>query len=595
MDNALGEKGYYGVFCANYHTDIHSDTDPVTIGARAIVNAARAKDVPVISSKQLLTWLDGRNNSTYSNMTWVNGQLSFSVKAAIGADNLMGMVPTQLTGGRLQGITLNGAPVTYTVEVIKGMEYAFFNAVTGNYVASYLIDKNPPVITNINAVPNIDGTATISWNTDEEADSKVLYGTTPETLTLTGTSTFATSKYVTDHSVNLNGLTAGSTYYYRVVSADANANSSTSPLLASAPLTFTMPGSPCFFDNTTENFLGGNTGDSTYISSILNGEVKLKPGAAADFAVLPADKEWKSFGWTGGTSVINNGSLVVNGARFNSQPLTSTYGPETSLEFVATFTGPYQAIGFGAGSDATGAGGIFNGESGWLIFSTDATGTTLKTSSWTGTGEIKDFLLTGPYIGTSNKYRIEWKTSSIEYYINDVLVRNEPYVVAVTMRPAISDYLSTAPAVTVDWINTYPYASSGTFTSRVFDAGVFKTWKNVLWGAQIPSGTSMQVSYRRGNTPTPDSTWSAFSSIAASNTILDVSSRYIQYRVAMSTTNGRVTPILNSVGISCTDIASLKPDVTKSPLSVTKCAGESISLTSTAIGVPAPKAQWQSS
>ena len=50
-------QGYYGVFTANMHTD---DADHA--GADAIVAAAQARGVPVISAAQLLDWTDGRNN-----------------------------------------------------------------------------------------------------------------------------------------------------------------------------------------------------------------------------------------------------------------------------------------------------------------------------------------------------------------------------------------------------------------------------------------------------------------------------------------------------------------------------------------------------
>src|SRR6185436_6393708 len=60
LDNALGPLGYYGVFTANMHTDTSDATS-----ATAIVNAAKARNVPVISAKQLLTWLDGRTNSAF--------------------------------------------------------------------------------------------------------------------------------------------------------------------------------------------------------------------------------------------------------------------------------------------------------------------------------------------------------------------------------------------------------------------------------------------------------------------------------------------------------------------------------------------------
>ena len=61
LDGAIGSQGYYGAFTANMHTDIWN-TDAFT-WAGEIVASAQARGVPVVSGRQLLTWLDGRNSS----------------------------------------------------------------------------------------------------------------------------------------------------------------------------------------------------------------------------------------------------------------------------------------------------------------------------------------------------------------------------------------------------------------------------------------------------------------------------------------------------------------------------------------------------
>ena len=134
LDRALGTEGYYGVFVANMHTDTANH-----IGSNRIISSALTRNVPVISAKQLLTWLDGRNNSYFGNMTWNNNQLSFPVTALAGARNLRGMVPVQSASGSLTGITRNGQSIAWTIQVIKGMSYAFFDIPVGtsDFVASY--------------------------------------------------------------------------------------------------------------------------------------------------------------------------------------------------------------------------------------------------------------------------------------------------------------------------------------------------------------------------------------------------------------------------------------------------------------------------
>ena len=60
-------------------------------------------------------------------------------------------------------------------------------------------------------------TATITWTTAVPANSQITYGTT----TSYGTSGTLNSNLVTTHSATLASLTAGTTYHYRVLSADS--------------------------------------------------------------------------------------------------------------------------------------------------------------------------------------------------------------------------------------------------------------------------------------------------------------------------------------------------------------------------------------
>jgi hypothetical protein len=93
--------------------------------------------VSLISAQQLRAWLDGRNSSSFGNLTWNGTQLGFSITVGAGADNLYAMIPNQTTGGHLISLTINGSPVGFTVETIKGRSYAEFPAANGNVVATY--------------------------------------------------------------------------------------------------------------------------------------------------------------------------------------------------------------------------------------------------------------------------------------------------------------------------------------------------------------------------------------------------------------------------------------------------------------------------
>ena len=102
-----------------------------------LLNSAKARNVSLISAQQLLTWLDGRNSSSFGNPTWNGTQLGFSISVGAGANNLFAMVPNQTPNGHDSSITINGSTVAFTVETIKGRAYAEFRAANGNVVATY--------------------------------------------------------------------------------------------------------------------------------------------------------------------------------------------------------------------------------------------------------------------------------------------------------------------------------------------------------------------------------------------------------------------------------------------------------------------------
>jgi hypothetical protein len=133
LGNAVGSAGYYGVFTANNHTDAQEGANH----AANVVDAAKAHNVPIISARQLLTWLDGRDGSSFQGVAFNGGHLTFNVAQASGARGLQGMVPINGSTGALLGLTRNGAPVATATRTVKGVAYAVFDAQSGSYVATY--------------------------------------------------------------------------------------------------------------------------------------------------------------------------------------------------------------------------------------------------------------------------------------------------------------------------------------------------------------------------------------------------------------------------------------------------------------------------
>ena len=101
-----------------------------------------------------------------------------------------------------------------------------------------------------------------------------------------------------------------------------------------------------------------------------------------------------------------------------------------------------------------------------------------------------------------------------------------------------------------------PYPGSGSFTSRVLDAGQSADWGALSWTADTPAGTSVALSVRTGNTPTPDGSWSSFTPIAANGGDIPGNSRYLQYRADLSSSDQGKTPALSQVTASYTQGAT---------------------------------------
>jgi hypothetical protein len=126
---------------------MHTDTS-FHPGANAIIAEAIARHVPVVSARQMLKWLDGRNGSSFGPLTWNNNQLAFTITALPDALNLQGMLPFYAEYGQLVSLTRDGSPVAFTKQTIKGIEYAFFNVPVGtaSWLASYSSSPSAPFV-----------------------------------------------------------------------------------------------------------------------------------------------------------------------------------------------------------------------------------------------------------------------------------------------------------------------------------------------------------------------------------------------------------------------------------------------------------------
>src|SRR5258705_13185667 len=80
-----------------------------------------------------------------------------------------------------------------------------------------------------------------------------------------------------------------------------------------------------------------------------------------------------------------------------------------------------------------------------------------------------------------HRFRIDWTASKVVYSIDGIKAAEHQIPITVQLRPiAASDFGAGSGTVVVDWLTMDPpYASPGTFISRVFDAGAMVGWGNL--------------------------------------------------------------------------------------------------------------------
>jgi len=340
-------------------------------------------------------------------------------------------------------------------------------------------------------------------------------------------------------------LQPGSTYYYRVKSVDAAGNATQWPAATDPPATF-IAAATGVADMTAEQFntVSSQTGTSVQKDGL--GEVSLAPAAAAEFntASLPSDWDQQAEA-TGGQTVLRRGNLVLDGNRAGTK---AQFGPGKSLVFRATFTGPgTQWAGFAAGT-ATDPWAMFGLRNGKLYAALNNNG-------------LQTIALPDALIGSAHRYRIDWNTNDFTFFVDGKSVGSMRATVSL-MRLRARDLAADGSPLTIDWVRLWGGASSGNRVSRVMDAHQMVTWDRMTYQADVPAGATLRVSVRIGSTATPDATWSAWTPVASGGRVVG-SSRYLQYRVDMSTTGGASTPVLRDIGITNNGLPLTPPTETQ--------------------------------
>jgi len=230
LNNATNPSlGYYGVFVANMHME-----QPIHPGSDAITSAAISKGIPVVSAKQMLTWLDNRNNTVFGSMTWTNDtKLSFTINTS--AHNLQAMVPMNSDNGTLQSVEEGGNSIGFTPETVKGIAYGVFPASTNSYVATYTSTPLPITLLSFTATKQGTSYALLKWTTSMESNNKgfeIQRSTDASSWTdISFVAGAGNSQTKRDYQYTDKDLANG-TYYYRLQQTDFDGKTSFSKIVS---------------------------------------------------------------------------------------------------------------------------------------------------------------------------------------------------------------------------------------------------------------------------------------------------------------------------------------------------------------------------
>lgn len=175
---------------------------------------------------------------------------------------------------------------------------------TGKFTTPANLDSGPSVIPTTRS-------ATINWTTDRASDSNVEYGLSPGSYFTTEA---ANNNQVSSHTISLNSLSAGTTYYYRAQWIDGDGNEGTS-----SEGSFTTLPAPT-------------------VSNVVTGNINLN-SATIQFTSNHATAVQLQYG----------GGVLSNAQTLNTSTSTSTYSiPLTNLNPGTTYTfklNPYDTDG----------------------------------------------------------------------------------------------------------------------------------------------------------------------------------------------------------------------------------------------------------
>ncbi|MDE2078978.1 MAG: fibronectin type III domain-containing protein [Patescibacteria group bacterium] len=171
----------------------------------------------------------GGVSNTSATITWFTNEYATG-RVDVGTTTSYGTSVSQGTGLSMShSVTITGLSATTTYHFrVASVDSSGNIATSSDYTFTTLAapDTTPPVILSVSIGSVASTSAVVSWTTNEQATSKVYFGTSTPLNLLLASNVFSAA-LTTSHTLPVSGLTASSTYYYVIESADAAGNTAT--------------------------------------------------------------------------------------------------------------------------------------------------------------------------------------------------------------------------------------------------------------------------------------------------------------------------------------------------------------------------------
>ncbi len=128
VDRSLNDEIYSFVSIKAHNDEYDFSKKPLM----RMLAYANSKGIPVWTAINLLDFVKMRDEATFSKISWLNNQLSFTLNSSLKhGSGLTFMIPASYDGKIIKRITKNGEEVPVSIKQVKGSEYAFVTVEPG--------------------------------------------------------------------------------------------------------------------------------------------------------------------------------------------------------------------------------------------------------------------------------------------------------------------------------------------------------------------------------------------------------------------------------------------------------------------------------